>query len=119
MCSSYASIAIRADSKFKTGNFGDVLAGYFAKRMGLPISKLVVATNENVGTASRPNLMNATTTADLDILHCCADLGWNRTSFIDFGRRAPMRNRLFMARLPKEVSQKTESRHIHQGSKRP
>lgn len=30
-----------------TGNFGDVLAGYFAKKMGLPIEKLVVATNEN------------------------------------------------------------------------
>jgi threonine synthase len=30
-----------------TGNFGDILAGYFAKRMGLPVSKLVVATNEN------------------------------------------------------------------------
>ncbi len=30
-----------------TGNFGDVLAGYIAKRMGLPISRLVVATNEN------------------------------------------------------------------------
>ena len=30
-----------------TGNFGDVLAGYYAKRMGLPVGKLVVATNEN------------------------------------------------------------------------
>jgi threonine synthase len=30
-----------------TGNFGDILAGYFAKRMGLPIEKLVIATNEN------------------------------------------------------------------------
>ena len=30
-----------------TGNFGDVLAGYFAKRMGLPVEKLVVATNAN------------------------------------------------------------------------
>ncbi|KAK3721340.1 threonine synthase [Vermiconidia calcicola] len=30
-----------------TGNFGDVLAGYFATRMGLPTEKLVVATNEN------------------------------------------------------------------------
>ena len=30
-----------------TGNFGDVLAGYYAKRMGLPTEKLVVATNEN------------------------------------------------------------------------
>ena len=30
-----------------TGNFGDVFAGYIAKRMGLPIDKLVVATNQN------------------------------------------------------------------------
>lgn len=30
-----------------TGNFGDILAGYFARRMGLPIEKLVIATNEN------------------------------------------------------------------------
>jgi threonine synthase len=30
-----------------TGNFGDVLAGYIAKRMGLPVERLVVATNEN------------------------------------------------------------------------
>lgn len=30
-----------------TGNFGDILAGYYAKRMGLPIAKLVIATNEN------------------------------------------------------------------------
>ncbi|KAK0627623.1 putative threonine synthase [Immersiella caudata] len=30
-----------------TGNFGDILAGYFAKRMGLPVDKLVIATNEN------------------------------------------------------------------------
>ena len=30
-----------------TGNFGDVFAGYLARRMGAPISRLVVATNEN------------------------------------------------------------------------
>jgi threonine synthase len=30
-----------------TGNFGDVLAGYVAKRMGLPVERLVVATNVN------------------------------------------------------------------------
>jgi threonine synthase len=30
-----------------TGNFGDILAGYYAKRMGLPIERLAIATNEN------------------------------------------------------------------------
>jgi threonine synthase len=30
-----------------TGNFGDVLAGYVAKRMGLPVGRLMVATNAN------------------------------------------------------------------------
>jgi threonine synthase len=30
-----------------TGNFGDVLAGYVAKRMGLPVRRLVIATNTN------------------------------------------------------------------------
>jgi len=30
-----------------TGNFGDIFAGYVAKRMGLPIDKLLLATNEN------------------------------------------------------------------------
>ena len=30
-----------------TGNFGDILAGYLAQRMGLPIKKLILATNEN------------------------------------------------------------------------
>ncbi|KIO24105.1 hypothetical protein M407DRAFT_244563 [Tulasnella calospora MUT 4182] len=30
-----------------TGNFGDVLAGYYAKRMGVPMSHLGIGTNEN------------------------------------------------------------------------
>lgn len=30
-----------------TGNFGDIFAGYIAKRMGLPIDRLIVATNQN------------------------------------------------------------------------
>ncbi|MEM1341344.1 MAG: threonine synthase, partial [Pseudomonadota bacterium] len=30
-----------------TGNFGDIFAGYIARRMGLPIERLVVATNHN------------------------------------------------------------------------
>jgi threonine synthase len=30
-----------------TGNFGDILAGYAAKRMGLAVDRLVIATNEN------------------------------------------------------------------------
>ncbi|MEQ3625106.1 MAG: threonine synthase [Celeribacter sp.] len=30
-----------------TGNFGDIFAGYIARRMGLPIEQLVIATNQN------------------------------------------------------------------------
>ena len=30
-----------------TGNFGDILAGFYAKRMGLPVGSLIVCTNEN------------------------------------------------------------------------
>ncbi|MFL2882874.1 MAG: threonine synthase [Pelagibacteraceae bacterium] len=30
-----------------TGNFGDIFAGFIAKKMGLPINKLIVATNDN------------------------------------------------------------------------
>ncbi|PZN52384.1 MAG: threonine synthase [Proteobacteria bacterium] len=30
-----------------TGNFGDIFAGYAAKRMGLPVERLVIATNDN------------------------------------------------------------------------
>ena len=30
-----------------TGNFGDILAGYYAKKLGLPVNKLVCASNKN------------------------------------------------------------------------
>lgn len=30
-----------------TGNFGDILAGYYAKRMGLPVGRLICASNKN------------------------------------------------------------------------
>ncbi|QPH52311.1 threonine synthase [Pontivivens ytuae] len=35
------------DFTVPTGNFGDIFAGYVAKRMGLPIGKLIIATNQN------------------------------------------------------------------------
>ena len=37
----------RVSFSVPTGNFGDIFAGYVAKRMGLPIEKLLLATNEN------------------------------------------------------------------------
>ncbi|MFL0799069.1 MAG: threonine synthase [Agarilytica sp.] len=48
----YASLALggphRAISfSVPTGNFGDIFAGYLAKKMGLPIEQLVIATNSN------------------------------------------------------------------------
>jgi threonine synthase len=39
--------ARRVSFTVPTGNFGDIFAGFCAKRMGLPIERLVIATNEN------------------------------------------------------------------------
>ena len=48
----YAALALGAPSRkvsfsVPTGNFGDIYAGYLARRMGLPIEQLVIATNAN------------------------------------------------------------------------
>ena len=45
----YASLRAPAAAQFSvpTGNFGNVFAAYLAQRMGFPIDKLIVATNEN------------------------------------------------------------------------
>ena len=47
----YESGVIAADEKVNvvvpTGNFGNILAAYYAKNMGLPIGKLICASNEN------------------------------------------------------------------------
>ncbi|MFA5993181.1 MAG: threonine synthase [Candidatus Pacearchaeota archaeon] len=37
----------QVDVAVPTGNFGDILAGYYAKKIGIPIGKLILATNEN------------------------------------------------------------------------
>ena len=39
--------AARVQFTVPTGNFGDILAGWYAKQMGLPIERLILATNEN------------------------------------------------------------------------
>ena len=59
-----------------TGNFGDILAGYFAKRMGLPVGKLICASNENrvladffaTGTYDRRRDLVKTPSPSMDIL---------------------------------------------------
>ncbi len=48
----YASLALGGPNRsitfsVPTGNFGDIFAGYLAHKMGLPISKLIIATNAN------------------------------------------------------------------------
>ena len=46
----YAYFKARVDELYfsvPTGNFGDIFAGFIAKRMGLPIKKLILATNSN------------------------------------------------------------------------
>lgn len=74
-----------------TGNFGNILAGYYAYRMGLPIRKLLCAANNNnvladflqTGTYNRKRPFHKTLSPSMDILissnlerllyHCTAD----------------------------------------------
>ena len=59
-----------------TGNFGDILAGYLAKRLGLPVGKLICASNANnvltdfirTGTYNRLRPLLKTTSPSMDIL---------------------------------------------------
>jgi len=48
-CATRVGISTKYPVSFSvpTGNFGDIYAGYIAKKMGLPINKLIVATNQN------------------------------------------------------------------------
>lgn len=59
-----------------TGNFGNILAAYYAKRAGLPVAKLICASNENKvlcdffasGTYDRNRPFKLTTSPSMDIL---------------------------------------------------
>ena len=66
----------KVDFCVPTGNFGDILAGYYAKQMGLPVGKLVCASNENnvltdfltTGTYTAKREFFKTTSPSMDIL---------------------------------------------------
>ena len=66
----------RVDYVVPTGNFGDILAGYLAKGMGLPVGKLVCASNANdvltdflrTGTYDRRRPFYKTLSPSMDIL---------------------------------------------------
>lgn len=59
-----------------TGNFGNILAGYYAKKMGLPVGKLICASNKNrvladffaTGTYNRDRAFYRTNSPSMDIL---------------------------------------------------
>ena len=59
-----------------TGNFGDILAGYLAKKLGLPVGKLICASNANnvltdfiaTGTYDRRRPLHKTVSPSMDIL---------------------------------------------------
>ena len=70
------SFGDKVDFCVPTGNFGDILAGYYAKQMGLPVGKLVCASNENnvltdfltTGTYTAKREFFKTTSPSMDIL---------------------------------------------------
>ena len=79
-CDLLASGAIRMGEKIDfcvpTGNFGNILAAYYAKRMGLPVGKLICASNSNdvltefirTGVYDRNRPFHATMSPSMDIL---------------------------------------------------
>ena len=64
------------DFTVPTGNFGDIMAGYFAMKMGLPVGKLVCASNKNdvltefleTGHYNRKRTFFKTSSPSMDIL---------------------------------------------------
>lgn len=70
-----SAVGEEVDFVVPTGNFGNVLAGYVAKQMGLPIRTLVIATNENSvlvplvneGRYERPDVVHQTSSPSMDI----------------------------------------------------
>ncbi len=76
-----------------TGNFGNILAGYFAKKMGLPVGKLVCASNANnvltdfirTGTYDRRRPFYRTESPSMDIL---VSSNLERLLFLVFGEDA-------------------------------
>lgn len=70
------SFGDKVDFCVPTGNFGDILAGYYAKQMGLPVGKLVCASNQNnvltdflsTGTYTAKREFYKTTSPSMDIL---------------------------------------------------
>ena len=70
----YFKLSKKTNFAVPTGNFGDVYAGYIAKKMGLPIGKLIVATNQNDILARvinsgeyKPSEVKSTLTPSMDI----------------------------------------------------
>tara|TARA_B100001741_G_C16502288_1_gene575387 strand:+ start:27 stop:1400 length:1374 start_codon:yes stop_codon:yes gene_type:complete len=71
---SYFKLSKKTNFAVPTGNFGDIYAGYIAKKMGLPMGKLIVATNQNDILARvinsgdyKPNDVKSTLTPSMDI----------------------------------------------------
>ena len=66
----------KVDFIVPTGNFGDIMAGYFALKMGLPVGRLVCASNKNdvltefleTGHYNRKREFHKTTSPSMDIL---------------------------------------------------
>ena len=74
--SKYVRIGDDVDFAVPTGNFGDILACWYAKKMGLPIGKLICASNENnvladffkTGIYDRNRAFHTTISPSMDIL---------------------------------------------------
>lgn len=89
-----------------TGNFGNILAGDFARRMGLPVARLVCASNENnvltdfirTGVYDRRRAFHKTASPSMDIL---VSSNLERYLYLESGRDARL-----VSNLMRELSQR-------------
>ncbi len=105
----------RVDFAVPTGNFGDILAGWMAKRLGLPVGKLICASNANrvladfieTGVYDRRRALVKTSSPSMDIL-----VSSNLERLLYYLSEDPDTVRFCMERLEREGVYRVEPRML-------
>ncbi len=128
----YASLLQRGEIRYgdpvdftvPTGNFGDILAGYYAKKMGLPVRKLILAANRNnvlkdfirTGVYDKNRPFYRTNSPSMDILvssnleRLLYDLSGQDTAFVKESMEALQKDGCY--RIPAQMLEKLQQTFV-------